>query len=80
MNISLSLCGFDQDRGDLIGDMQRESDGVKVGIYINVAHSEERKDVYQLRNMLRGIEGTFCRSTISLEIKYEFLFMCRVKT
>ena len=73
-HLAEALCGFDQDKGDLIGDMKRESDGVKVGIYINIAHCEERKDVYQLRNMLRGIEGTFCGSTISLEIKYVLHF------
>ena len=60
------LLNFDHDRGDLVGDIQRN--GVKVGMYIGILHCVRRDEVYKLRDMLKGIEGTFCGSTIISEI------------
>ena len=62
-----TLLKFDHDRGDLVGDIQ--SNGVKVGIYIEVRHCDKRDEVYKLRDMLKGIEGTFYGSSIIPEIK-----------
>ena len=62
-----TLLKFDHDRGDLVGDIQEN--GVKVGMYIEVLHCEKRDEVYKLRDMLKGIEGTFYGSTIIPEIK-----------
>ena len=68
VHLAESLCGFDQEHGDLLGDLHRN--GVKVGIYIKIAHCQVRGEVYELRDMLSGIKGTFCGSTITHEIRF----------
>ena len=68
VHLAETLCGFDQEQGDILGDLQRN--GVRVGIYVKIVHCQPRGEVYKLRDMLNGIKGTFCGSTITLEIKY----------
>ena len=68
VHLAETLCGFDQEQGDLLGDLQRN--GVRVGIYIKIVHCQARGEVYKLKDMLNGINGTFCGSTITLEIRY----------
>ena len=68
VHLAKTLCGFDQEQGDLLGDLQRN--GVRVGIYIKIVHCQARGEVCKLRDMLNGINGTFCGSTITQEIRY----------